>query len=445
MKKLAIILLCVLLLSGCTAEPVVESTQPTTAPSTEPATAPTIPLPTPAIPSISVAQIENLSEDFVMGADVSSLISLENSGVKFYNFQGQEQDLLKTLSDSGINCIRVRVWLDPYDMNGNGYGGGNCDLNNALALGLRAKEYGMKLFLDLHYSDFWADPGKQQVPKAWKNLSFTEKSDAIAAYTAEALQTLSDAGIEIAMVQIGNETTGGFCGEWSAQGQYTLMARAAQAARQTSPDTQIVIHYTNPEKGAFAYYAECLNTYRVDYDIFATSYYPYWHGTIENLTAQLSAVVNQYGKKVMVAETSWAYTADNTDDHHNSVGANEASTGPYPFSVQGQATELYEVMNAIAAFGKMGVGVCYWEPAWIAVPGDNWAQRSKLWEQFGSGWASSFSKEYDPNDAGKYYGGSACDNQALFDKNGHPLESLMTFTYVRNGLADLERNNADGT
>ena len=380
-----------------------------------------------------------------MGADVSSLISLENSGVKFYNFQGQEQDLLKTLSDAGINCIRVRVWLNPYDTQGNGYGGGNCDLEKAITLGLRAKEYGMNLFLNLHYSDFWADPGKQQVPKAWSNFTFSEKLDAIDTYTRQTLQSLSDAGVEVSMIQIGNETTGGFCGEWTAQGQYSLMARAARVVRESNPNIKIVIHYTNPEKGAFPYFAECLDSYGVDYDIFATSYYPYWHGTIENLTSQLNSVVQRYGKKVMVAETSWAYTPDNTDYHHNSVGTSEADKGPYPFSVQGQATELYTVMNAIASFGEYGVGVCYWEPAWISVPGDNWAKQSILWEQYGSGWASSFSQEYDPNDAGKYYGGSACDNQALFDQNGHPLESLMTFTYVRTGQADSERNSDNGT
>ena len=445
MKIIAVFLLIATLLCACTGPSEPESTTtPTTQPApTEPT--PTEPLPTPALPSITVPKVEGLSDDFVMGADVSSLISLENSGVKFYDFQGQEQDLLKTLAQAGINCIRVRVWNNPYDANGNGYGGGNCNLDNAIALGLRAKQYGIKLFLDLHYSDFWADPGKQQVPKAWTNLSFDKKSDAIYQYTTQTLQALTDAGVEVAMIQIGNETTGGFCGEWTVQGQYTLMARAAQAVRDFNRGTQIVVHYTNPEKGAFPYFAQCLHTYGVDYDVFATSYYPYWHGTIDNLKSQLGAVVQQYGKKVMVAETSWAYTPDNTDDHHNSVGANEAAKGPYPFSVQGQATELYEVINAIATFGDAGIGVCYWEPAWIAVPGENWSQRSVIWEQFGSGWASSYAKEYDPNDAGKYYGGSACDNQALFDKDGYPLESLMTFTYVRSGQADTERSQSDET
>lgn len=457
MKIIAVFLLIAALLCGCAGPSEPEATTiPTQAPSTHPAPtesateesvptepAPTESLPTPALPCITVSKVDGLSEDFIMGADVSSLISLENSGVVFRNFQGEPQDLLKTLSQVGINYIRVRVWNNPYDAQGNSYGGGNCDLNNAIAIGQRASQYGMKLFLDLHYSDFWADPSKQQVPKAWTALSFAEKSDAIYEYTVQTLQSLKDAGVKVGMIQIGNETTGGFCGEWTAQGQYPLMARAAQAVRDADSSILIAVHFTNPEKGAFPYFAECLHTYRVNYDVFATSYYPYWHGTIDNLKSQLGAVVQQYGKKVMVAETSWAYTPDNTDDHHNSVGANEASKGPYPFTVQGQATELHEVISAIASFGDTGIGVCYWEPAWIAVPGENWSQRSVLWEQFGSGWASSFAGEYDPNDAGKYYGGSACDNQALFDKDGYPLESLMTFTYVRTGQADNERSPSD--
>lgn len=420
MKRAISIIICfILLLSACAAEPAAP-TEPTAG----------------RKPTIQVPKIDGLSEAFIMGADVSSLISLENSGVVFYGFDGQKQDLLLTLRQAGVNYIRVRVWNDPYDENGNGYGGGNCDLDTAIAIGKRAAAQGMKLLLDLHYSDFWADPAKQQAPKAWKNLSFDEKSDAVYDYTVDTLKTLKEAGVAVGMIQIGNETTGGFCGEWTADRQYRLMKAAAKAVRDTDESILIAVHFTNPEKGYFSGYADKLNQYQVDYDVFSTSYYPVWHGTIDNLKAQLGSVVSKYGKKVMVAETSWAYTAQNLDDHHNSVGQNEAESGAYPFSVQGQATELAEVIEAVASFGDQGVGVFYWEPAWIPVPGNNWAERSVKWEKFGSGWASSYSKEYDPEDAGKYFGGSACENQALFDKDGHPLESLMTFTYVRTGEAE---------
>lgn len=386
-------------------------------------------------PDLYVKKVENLSDDFLMGADVSSLISLENSGVVFYDFDGNEADLLSVLADAGINAIRVRVWVDPYDAQGNGYGGGNCDLDTAIAIGTRAARYGMQLLVDFHYSDFWADPSKQQAPKAWSDMTLENKMQAVCDYTTDSLTKLRDAGVNVAMVQIGNETNNGFAGEDAIPAQYKLMARAAEAVRQVDPEIQIVVHYTNPEAQNYSFYAATLELYGVDYDIFSTSYYPYWHGTLENLTEQLDAVIERSGKQVMVAETSWAYTVEDTDGHANSIGDQPNYDKPYPFTVQGQANEIADVIEAVASLGQSGVGVFYWEPAWISVPGEATEERAPLWEQFGSGWASSYSAQYDPDDAGQYYGGSACDNQALFDADGHPLESLKVFSYVRTGTA----------
>lgn len=367
-----------------------------------------------------VEKVEGLSEDFLLGADISSLIALENSGMVYHNFNRQPQELVSLLHETGINAIRVRVWNDPYDGNGNGYGGGNCDLQTAIAIGKRAMEYDMKLLVDFHYSDFWADPGKQQSPKAWSSYSLSEKSTAIRDYTKESLKAFRDAGVTVSMVQVGNETTGGFCGEWTAEGQYTLMASAATAIREFDPNIQIAVHYTNPEKGGYTTFAQRLKDYRVDYDIFASSYYPAWHGTLENLSAQLKAVADGYGKQVMVAETAW---------DHMTYEAN--TTGAYAYSVQGQAEAIRSVVQTVHDID--GIGVFYWEPAWIELPNTSWEERAKIWEQYGTGWASSYAGEYDPDDAGKYYGGSACVKHALFDENGDPLESLMTFYDIRNG------------
>lgn len=428
-RKIGLFLILALLLTGgCSAEMPPETMN--TSPSATETTKPSESLPQ---PGIKVKKVEHLRDEFILGADVSSLFALERSGTVFYGFDGQRQDLLKTLHEAGVNYIRVRVWNDPYDAEGNGYGGGNCDLENAIALGQRAADYGMGLLVDFHYSDFWADPAKQQTPKAWAGMNLEEKKQAIHDYTLSSLKQLRDAGVTVGMVQIGNETTGGFCGEFTAQGQYELMAVAAEAVRSVDPQILIAVHYTNPEKKNYAYYAEKLDAYHVDYDVFATSYYPFWHGTLENLTHQLRQIIDHYGKKVMVAETSWAYTGADTDDHRNSVGQSIAGEMPYAFSVQGQADALSAVIDAMAQLGEDALGVFYWEPAWIAVPGDSWEERLEKWEACGSGWASSYAGEYDPDDAGRYYGGSACDNQALFNADGHPLESLMTFTYVRTG------------
>lgn len=409
-KRIVSLVLMAMLLGGCSADLPEETTPTESKPQIQEQT------------GISVQKVEELPEDFIMGADVSSLIAQENSGVIYRDFEGHEQDLIKILADAGLNYIRVRVWNDPYDAQGNGYGGGNCDLNTALAIGKRATENGMQLLVDFHYSDFWADPGKQQAPKAWEGMTLEQKKDAIAEYTRSSLQTLQDAGVAVGMVQIGNETTGGMCGEWTAEGQYTLMAEAAAAVRQLDRDILIAVHYTNPERGGYAGFAQKLKDYHVDYDVFASSYYPAYHGTLNNLIAQLRSVANGYGKKVMIAETAW----DNKTYDASEKGA-------YPYSVQGQATALRDLIEAMNSLGEQALGVFYWEPAWIEVPGSSWEERSQIWEQYGSGWASSFAGEYDPQDAGKYYGGSACTKQAWFDEQGYPLESLLTFQYVRNG------------
>ena len=382
--------------------------------------------------SLYVEKIENLPQDFFLGADVSSLLSEEQSGVVYKNFDGQTEDMLKVLADSGLNCVRVRVWVDPFDKDGHGYGGGNCTAETAGEIGARAAKYGLKLLVDFHYSDFWADPAKQQAPKAWANLDENGKADKVKAYTAESLQLIRDAGADIAMVQIGNETTKGICGETSVPKMCAIYRAGCEAVRAFDPNVLIAVHFTNPEAGNYAKLAYMLASNQVDYDVFASSYYPYWHGTLENLQAQLSAVATQYKKKVMVAETQWAYTAADGDESPNSIGEELKYDKPYPFTVQGQSREVRDVAAAVASI-EGGVGVFYWEAGWIPVPGADWAARSAKWEQFGSGWASSYAGEYDPGDAGKYYGGSACDNQALFDFEGNPLESLKTFGLLRTG------------
>ena len=128
--------------------------------------------------TIFVEPVDGISDDFYRGMDASAVLALENSGVKYYNFDGEEQDVFMTLAQAGVNYIRLRVWNDPYDENGNGYGGGNNDVATAIALGQRATKYGMKVCIDFHYSDFWADPKKQFVPKAWEGMDIEEKSDA---------------------------------------------------------------------------------------------------------------------------------------------------------------------------------------------------------------------------------------------------------------------------
>ncbi|MNO27134.1 Arabinogalactan endo-1,4-beta-galactosidase precursor [compost metagenome] len=293
----------------------------------------------------------------------------------------------------------------------------------------------MKLLVDFHYSDFWADPAKQHTPKAWSNLSFEDKKTALYKYTKESLKALLDAGIDIGVVQVGNETNGQFVGESNWTKISELFNAGSKAIRELDNNILVALHFTNPETaGRYANLAQTLQNNKVDYDVFASSYYPFWHGTLSNLTAVLKQVADTYGKKVMVAETSYAYTAEDGDGHGNTAPQSSGQTLNYPISVQGQATSVRDVIEAVTNVGEAGMGVFYWEPAWLPVgPKDALEQNKLIWEQYGSGWASSYAKEYDPKDAGEWYGGSAVDNQALFDFNGHPLASLNVFKYVNTG------------
>ncbi|MFD2703608.1 glycosyl hydrolase 53 family protein [Paenibacillus shunpengii] len=384
---------------------------------------------------IFVQKVEGLSPDFIKGVDISSIIALEESGVQFYNEAGHTQDIFTTLHDAGVNYVRVRIWNDPYDASGNGYGGGNNDLARAIEIGKRATANGMKLLVDFHYSDFWADPAKQKAPKAWEGMSLDEKKAALYQYTKDSLEAMRSEGIDIGMVQVGNETNGQFAGETEWSHISELFNEGSRAIREVDSEILVALHFTNPEtSGRYMHYAEELERNNVDYDVFASSYYPFWHGTLSNLTAVLTEVADTYGKKVMVAETSYTYTDQDGDGHGNTAPSNSGQTLEYPITVQGQATSVRNVIEAVAKVGEAGIGVFYWEPAWLPVgPEDQLEQNRTIWEAHGSGWASSYAAEYDPHDAGKWYGGSAVDNQALFDFAGHPLPSLNVFKYVHTG------------
>ena len=380
-----------------------------------------------------VRKAEHLPEDFFLGMDVSSVLSLEASGVRYRDTDGTEKDLFALLSENGVNLIRVRVWNDPFDSDGNGYGGGNNNIEAAVEIGRRAAAYGLPLLVDFHYSDFWADPSKQQTPKAWEGMDIKAKAEALYTYTADCLSRLKAEGIRVSMVQLGNETNGRMCGEriWMNIVHH-LMKAGSRAVREVYPDALVAVHFTNPESAdTMLNYASKLAYYDLDYDVFGTSYYPYWHGTLDNLRQVLGEIAETYGKKVMVMETSYAYTLEDGDFSGNTIGEGGGYEKYWPVTVQGQSNALQDVVRTVQEAG--GIGVCWWEGAWIPVGTESFEENSRLWETYGSGWASSYAGSYDPADAGKYYGGCACENQAMFDFEGRALPSLATFRLLRTG------------
>jgi len=371
---------------------------------------------------VTINSIPGLSNtfDFIKGADVSMLAQLESSGAKFYDESGNAADALQVLRDHGVNWIRLRRWNHPViahdfvtdDMTiraGQSAGGANDVARDAL-LAKRAKDLGMKVLLDFHFSDWWTDPGKQWTPQAWENLSLAQLETAIHDDTAATLATMKQAGAMPDMVQLGNETNDGFLwplGRVSTNGYdnfAALLSHASAAVREADASIRIVIHLANG--GDNALYRSMfgnLVSRGVDFDVIGLSYYPYWHGPLSGLQANMQDISQTYGKPVLVVETAYAWTLDPVDSQANTFGSADQAAGGYLATVQGQASALHDVMAAVAGVPNgRGLGVFYWEPDWIAVSG--------------AGWYSG--------------GGDSWDNQTLFDHGGKPLPSMNVFRAV---------------
>jgi len=347
--------------------------------------------------------------DFIKGVDISSIISVENSGFVFKDANGNSKDLFKILADAGINCVRVRIWNDPYKQGPpksaiNSYGGGVCDLNYAVKIAERCKEAGISFYPDFHYSDWWSDPGRSICPKAWEGLSVEEKAKKAAEFTTEALEKIGETKVKILIASVGNETNNFMAGETGIDNIAVIMKDAAKAIRDYDKNILIAVHFTNPEKTNYlGSYAKPLDEAGVDYDIFASSYYPFWHGTLDNLKSKLDLVANEYGKLTMIAEYSYSY-----------MGSQDATSTQKEYkeaSPEAQYSAI-KLINEFSAGINNCIGTFYWEPAWPLT-------EQSTWDEYGSGWTSSVAKEYDPNTAPDKAQGSACYEQSWFDQNGN--------------------------
>ncbi len=368
--------------------------------------------------SIVVEPISGLPEDFIRGVDISTLSLMEECGAKYFDSDGTQKDLYEILKSSGVNWIRLRLWNDPTDEKGNSLGGGDNNLKRTLDMAVRAKKAGFKLLLDFHYSDFWADPAKQSKPKAWKNLSGKELENAVYQFTLDSMKVLIAAGAEPDMVQTGNELNGGMLWPdgktWADKGEEiggfkgfgNLLKAAGKAVRETSK-AKIAIHVADGgDNGLYRFVFDGITKQKVDYDCIGLSFYPYWHGGLAALEANMADLAKRYGKEMYVAETAYAYTEDDMDNQGNVFMVYSDENFGYNATVQGQATVVRDVMNSVLKTGgKLGIGIFYWEPAWYAVEGCGWKSGE------GNNW----------------------DNQAMFDKTGKKLESLDVFRLVYGG------------
>ncbi|AVL00958.1 glycosyl hydrolase 53 family protein [Pediococcus inopinatus] len=385
---------------------------------------------------VTVKPVHGVTSNSIRGVDISSLQAELNAGVKFYGYNGKQQDILQTLEDSGVNYVRLRIWNDPYDSDGNTYGGGDATLANAVKTAKDATSHHMKVLLDLQYSDFWADPAKQALPKAWKNYTFAQKKTAVYNYTEKVLKTMKAAGVNVGMVQVGNETTKGMMQETNPAKYMQFIAEGVNAVHKYAPGALAAVHYESPSASSFAKIAAQLKTNKVNYDVMGATFYPHWNGPDSKLIGAEKVITQTYKKKFAVMEMSYPYTTDDMDGQSNIVGS--IDNPPFPISVQGQANAISDTWKTVMqnGYGK-ALGAFYWEPAWIPVKAgwDNYQYNRDASVKYSTGWATQYAAKYY-GDAGyadaeanvnQYWGASSYDNQALFDPHGYPLQSLLTF------------------
>ena len=248
--------------------------------------------------------------DYIKGMDISSLDELEKLGAKFYD-HGKEEDLIQILKDYGTNYIRLRIWNDPKSPDGKPYGAGNTDYETMLRMAKRVKAAGLGFLLDFHYSDFWADPGKQRKPKAWADYNADQLEQAVYDFTKEILNRLNTEGVAPDMVQVGNELSKGLLWPEGQVPNYANIARfvsaGVSAVKEVCPAAKTMIHLDNG--GNNALYREWFDQYikvnnGADFDVIGLSYYPFWHGTLDDLSNNMNDIAVRYGKELVIAEVS---------------------------------------------------------------------------------------------------------------------------------------------
>jgi arabinogalactan endo-1,4-beta-galactosidase len=351
---------------------------------------------------------------FYFGADLSYVNQIiDHQGV--YKDDGEIKSPYRIFKAHGANLVRLRLWHDP-TWTKQVYGDNGTQLYNDLKdveKGIRlAKDEGLRVLLDFHYSDSWADPGKQEIPASWKSIKTPSVlNDSVYQYTLKTLQHLNAKGLMPELVQIGNETNCGMLftdapqefpacnvchGQWQQMGEVVNSAiRAVRTvASSSTTKTKIILHVADP-KNLDWWFGNMINNGKVtDFDIMGFSYYPLWHTTVtvNNLSVTVRDMRNKYQRPLIILETAYPWTTESNDDYNNIFGGQTPIIG-FPFSKEGQ----YNMMKALtqAMIDAGGAGVVYWEPAWIS---------SQMKDKWGTG--------------------SSWENNAFFDFNGNPIPGI---------------------
>jgi arabinogalactan endo-1,4-beta-galactosidase len=333
----------------------------------------------------------------ILGADISSLQHALDLGAEYFYEDGTKGDPIKILKDHGINYVRLRVWVNP----ANGYNNSERIIQFAPVL----KQYGLRLLIDFHYSDTWADPAHQIKPVKWAKNDFNRLQREVYDHTYDVLSGLKATDVMPEMVQIGNEINPGMLlpegsvFDWHRLS--SLLIQGCKAVKSCSPTTLVMLHIANAgdKKGAREWFDNALSQ-GVEWDITGLSYYSYWHGPISDMSNTVGEMVKRYGKPVVIAETAYPFTLLDNDGERNSIYSEAQLTPNFPATPAGQARNLRAVVDTARSAGA--IGIFYWEPTWIAVKGNGW----------------------DPSNPDS---GSQWENQALFDFSGKALPAMSEF------------------
>jgi arabinogalactan endo-1,4-beta-galactosidase len=336
------------------------------------------------------------------GADISTLQKNLDFGAVYRDQRGRHADPFALLTSGGMNAARLKVWVNPAD----GYN----SKRGVLTMARRVKAAGMKLFVDFHYSDAWADPGKQNKPAAWAALPFPQLRDAVYRHTADVLGALTKQGTPADLVQIGNEINGGLLwpdGRWDNWPQLAeLLTAGSTAVKAVSPRTRVVLHLAEGGNNAgHRWWFDNAVSYGVPFDVIAVSHYLYWHGTATALATNLNDLSVRYDRDVIVAETAYGFTTAEDDVEPQIFTAASAATAGIPATPAGQVSAFRTICDVVAAVPR-GIGVFYWEPTWTAVPGAGWDPADP---ESGDGW----------------------ENQAWFDFDDRALPALQVCNAYR--------------
>jgi len=302
------------------------------------------------------------------GADLSTLQRSLDLGATYYDAAGRAGDPLDILRAAGVNYVRLRVWNNPPS----GYN----TKAAVLAFARRVKAKGLNLMVDLHYSDTWADPGRQTKPAAWAGHGIAQLQRDVYDFTSDVCTSLRAQGTAPDSVQIGNEINVGML--WDdgkvVNNDFTnlslLLKAGYNAVKACNGGTQVIIHTADADSDAHArWFYDGIRAKGVTWDITGLSYYCMWHGTLSTMAGVVSDMRSRYGRPVVVVETAYPFTAADADSQPNVISGAEPCTG-FPATWAGQAAEFAAVQNA--ARGAGAVGVFYWEPTWYAIKGNGW-------------------------------------------------------------------------